>query len=203
MNPFSFRKIAGLSALGLVLLGAAAVVQLPGPAETQALIIQGSDLAAVRSAVAAVGGEITHELDIIDAVGARLSAAQIEALRGHAQVKRVYADGTAQVAGTVYDTRYPTLVGAKQLHQMGINGCGVTGAVLDSGLWNKSWLIDNDVKGFRVRAQYDVARAHRQHLPARNLAGGKIPTGYQGRQRPRFARDQHHPEQRQDQQWCL
>ncbi len=59
----------------------------------------------------------------------------------------------------MYETRYPTLVGAKQLHQMGIDGRGVTVAVLDSGLWDKSWLIDNDVKGFRVRAQYDVVRS--------------------------------------------
>lgn len=53
------------------------------------------------------------------------------------------------------NTCYPTFTGADALHAEGITGDGVTVAVLDSGLWNKSHLID-DSNGYRVLAQYDV-----------------------------------------------
>ena len=55
---------------GLALLGTAASAHFSGPTEKRAFIIQGADVAAVKAAVQAVGGEITHELGIIHAVGA-------------------------------------------------------------------------------------------------------------------------------------
>ena len=48
----------------------------PNGGVVRSLIVQGRDLATVAEAVRGVGGEITHELGIIDAVAARLTRAQ-------------------------------------------------------------------------------------------------------------------------------
>ena len=64
-----------------------------------AVIVQGADLASVAAAVRAVGGEITHELGIIDAVGARLTPSQIAQLESD-ETLTVQADGTVGVSDT-------------------------------------------------------------------------------------------------------
>ena len=176
MNPFLFRKVAGLSALGLALLGAAAGVQLPGPAETQALIIQGSDFAAVRSAVAAVGGEITHELDIIDAVGARLTAHQLETLRARSPGLRIFGNAEVLTSGApIPDTPYRVQVGAEQLQQQGINGSGVTVAVIDTGMWYSYNDIKWDLNGNnRLVAQYNATTGQLQNAPDKSGHGTHI-----------------------------
>jgi hypothetical protein len=70
------------------------------PVETAtAVIVQGTDLASVAAAVRAVGGEITHELGIIDAVGARLTPSQIAQLEAD-ETLNVQADGTVGVSDT-------------------------------------------------------------------------------------------------------
>ena len=157
MNPFPFRKIAGLSALGLALLGTAALVQLPGPVATEARIIQGADLAAARAAVEAVGGAITHELGIIDAVGARLTPAQVETLRSTPGV-RLYGNGAARVSGgPIPDTVFRAQVEADRLQQQGIDGSGVTVAVVDSGMWYSYNDLKNNLSGNnRIVAEYDA-----------------------------------------------
>ena len=55
--------------------------------ETQAYIIQAADLAAARSAVNGIGARITHELEIIQAVGAELTPAQLYTLRSRSELK--------------------------------------------------------------------------------------------------------------------
>ena len=48
---------------------------------THSVIVQGTNLAVVKSAVeASIGGEITHEQGVIDAVGVKLSQHQINDL---------------------------------------------------------------------------------------------------------------------------
>ncbi|MCP4993779.1 MAG: S8 family peptidase, partial [Gammaproteobacteria bacterium] len=51
------------------------------------------------------------------------------------------------------------LVNADILHDQGIKGTGITVAILDTGLWNKSSIIDNS-NGNRVLAEYDVSLNH-------------------------------------------
>ncbi len=72
--------------VGLFLLSACATTMGP-PAVHQeskqtptSVIVQGDDLDAVKAAVLDVGGEITHELGIINSVGANLTPAQLERL---------------------------------------------------------------------------------------------------------------------------
>lgn len=64
-----------------------------------AALVQGSDLEAVIAAVCAVGGEITHELGIIDSVSARLTPEQIRRLQEQDGALRIRADRTVEVNG--------------------------------------------------------------------------------------------------------
>ena len=75
-----------------------ATVPDPTSESTVAVLVQGSDLAAVAEAVRAVGGEVTHELGIINAVGARLTPTQIRRLEATDETLRIRPDRTATVS---------------------------------------------------------------------------------------------------------
>ena len=147
------RKLLRLNRMGAVVLLLSLIATAPAP-ETSSFIVQGSDLAEVIAAVDSVGGDVTHELGIIDAVGARLSASQENLLARSPQVTRIYPDHEAEVAnfgsGIHPDTPHPVLAGADALHQEGITGWGVTVAVIDSGVSAK--VADRT----RVLAHYDA-----------------------------------------------
>ena len=124
----------------------------------ESVIIQAASVDEATAAVEAVGGNVTHELGIINAVAAPLSADQRSQLAGAANVTRVFADSkTLQVAGTPQpDTYYPTLVEANQLHDEGITGQGVTVAVLDTGVWEGGWLARDTNSNWRIAGHYDA-----------------------------------------------
>ena len=67
-----FRTILQTSTV-LGSLAAGALLLALGQPELRPVIVQGADLAAVRSAVTGVGGRVSHELGIIHAVAAELS----------------------------------------------------------------------------------------------------------------------------------
>jgi hypothetical protein len=83
------KKILAVSA-ALAILVAAALLAVPGPAQQQSMIVQGTDLASVKAAVLSVGGEITHELRIIKSVGANLTDDQLQKLRGIKGIRKLY-----------------------------------------------------------------------------------------------------------------
>ncbi len=147
----------------------------------QAAIVQGTDLPALRSAVARAGGTVTHELEIISALGVRLTEAQRATLDLDQAVARIYDDQVVDVdgdsdsdsdsgSGSDSDsdsdgggggavapyTEYPSVVGAEPLHRQGITGDGVTVAVLDTGVKPKPTLAKNSRDGHRLLAQYDA-----------------------------------------------
>jgi serine protease AprX len=135
-------------------------------ATATAVIVQASSLAAARDAVRAIGGETTHELGLIDAVGARLDARQERALRARPEL-RIYADAAVEVAtgggggnqpinNHTVATHFPTLVGANGLHNQGIDGFGVSIAVVDTGYWKVDGLGTNRYGLPRVLVQYDA-----------------------------------------------
>ncbi|MCK5190617.1 MAG: S8 family peptidase, partial [Methylococcales bacterium] len=66
--------------------------------EAKAVIVQGSNIVAVKKAVDSVGGEITHELAIINAVGTKLTLAQIQALRAIKGIRKVYDDSSVKTS---------------------------------------------------------------------------------------------------------
>ena len=64
----------------------------------QRVIVQGANLMSVATAVRAVGGEVTHELGIINAIGARLTPTQIRRLEAGDDTLRIQADRITRVS---------------------------------------------------------------------------------------------------------
>ena len=147
------------------------------PTPVQSYIVQGANVADIRSLVVETGGAVTHELGVIRAVAADLTADQVAELRRNDQVRRVYDNGVVETAGkpsrdrddetdsdsddsgtteSATDTYYTTLVNGDAVHQMGIDGSGIGIAVLDTGLWKHAG-IKNDAAGdLRIAAVYDA-----------------------------------------------
>ena len=128
-----------------------------GGARRADLDLKTHDPAAVRGAIEASGGRVTHELDIIGAVAAELTPAQLEQVRRATDAKAYASPAVKTSSNGVEDSGYPFVVGADALHGAGIDGAGVTVAVLDTGFWrNHEWLA-NDLNGAdRVLAEYDA-----------------------------------------------
>jgi serine protease AprX len=125
----------------------------PAPDRTQ-VIVQARDMAAAAEAVRQVGGRVTHELGIIDAVGAALTPTQTDAIRRAASA-RVYVDRTLRTAGSPQSWA-PSLVSADRLHAGGITGVGVTIAVLDTGAWPNSPIKADTSGKVRLLQGYDA-----------------------------------------------
>ena len=125
--------------------------------------MQGADAAAVAKLVKAAGGTVTHELGIIRAVAADLTLEQVAELRRIATSPRIYRNRPVRVSGAsggngkISDTLYPTLVAADLLHDQGIDGSGVTVAVLDTGFWSDDAGVTENPSGQnRVLVKYDA-----------------------------------------------
>lgn len=135
------------------------------PQARTSMIVQAADIATAAALVHAVGGEVTHELEIINAVSARLTAAQLARLERAPAVKQIYADTPVQVASLSYTTGQDPLqqlldkvkqVGADQVHAQGITGRGVGVAFLDSGYYIIDELNRNAYGQNRIVAQYNA-----------------------------------------------
>lgn len=155
------------------------------PEPTLSFIVQGPDLAVARTAVSEVGGVVTHELGIIDAVGVRLSPSQLGHLQGDPSLRlwadrRVASDSTYTSVGTTDsasssndpDSFYPTLVGASSLHAAGITGRGITVAFVDSGYLMTDGTFRAADGHERILAAYD-ARAHVLTDPINGIKKGQ------------------------------
>jgi subtilisin family serine protease len=151
---FESTRISSL-AIALIACGSLGANADTSVVEPDSYIVQARDVHAATEAVLAVGGAITDRFEIIDAVAARLSSESAGALRVHPGVN-ISPDRHLSVAGPVKPTFFPTLIGAKLLHQQGIDGYGVTVAVLDTGLWKKTATQDDARGQKRILAQYDV-----------------------------------------------
>jgi serine protease AprX len=121
--------------------------------------------------VQSAGGNITHELGVISAVAADLTAGQVAVLRQHRDVRRVYANDTVETAGkpdnggskggggnpgSIIDTYYSQIVNGQALHLLGIDGRGIGIAVLDTGLWKHDAIKLDSSGNVRIRAVYDA-----------------------------------------------
>ena len=138
-----------------------AYLGLPGePAVPGSYIVQAEHAEQAAVAVRSVGGEITHELGIIRAVGARLTAAQKAALESRSGVavhgnRQVRTAATA--GGDALYVEYPSLVRADLLHDEGVTGAGITVAFIDSGLNNASPALNYTADGsWRTLAAYNA-----------------------------------------------
>jgi serine protease AprX len=127
--------------LAAAMLAPAAVIPATassgGPARS--VIVQGTSAAAVRAAVAAHGGTVTQDLWIINGVAADVPEGELADLRAAAGITQVSDNGAIQIQGNPSPLHapsavYPKVVGADRLWSEGVEGDGVTVAVLDTGI---------------------------------------------------------------------
>ncbi len=80
--------------------GAPQPAAVPSEEPSSPYIVQGSDLATVIEAVREVGGELTHELAVIRAVGARLTESQRARLEATLGITRIWEDRPVSLQAT-------------------------------------------------------------------------------------------------------
>ena len=81
-----------LGLLRAIALSALCMLAGAAQADPKSVLLQGDTAAALREHVERIGGEVTHFLPIINAVGARLTAAQVDRLRGLSGIHRIIDD---------------------------------------------------------------------------------------------------------------
>ena len=105
-----------------VVVGIVLLIDTPAEDPTTSVIVQAADLETAAEAVRSAGGEITHELGVIRAVGAVLTKSQVEGLQeipGAADSRESLGQGGRETRHVV-DTVIPRAVVADQLHWEGI-----------------------------------------------------------------------------------
>jgi serine protease AprX len=221
LQEFSATTVTlGLSLLvaGAILASRPAQAGERTEAQAQRYVVQAGQTIRAADAVQRVGGTVITELDVINAVGAELSAAQAADLQHHGHV-RLYADTALAVSGTKTTSTttssttdytrttssdgtlqlsevqrafldwteytHPLLVGAPDLHKVGITGRGVTVAVVDTGLWWESDTLLSKAPRFRFDStnapQNDDPNGHGTHvssiIASNRLASNQIYEG--------------------------
>ncbi|HEX7973183.1 MAG TPA: S8 family serine peptidase, partial [Anaerolineales bacterium] len=104
------------------------------PQQALSFIVQGQSSAAAAQLVEQYGGTVTSRLNLINGVGATLTAASRAALQSDPRITAISANAGVEKAGDVPPTDYPDVTAAVQTWEAGVNGTGVTVAVVDTGL---------------------------------------------------------------------
>ena len=136
----------GLLALTVVCLGVAAVSSTESGTPTahqftgaaHQFIVQGGSSAVAAAEVAAAHGVTLSDLPIVHGVVAKLTAGEASVVRGDglrvSPNLQVMVEGTGLPAGSHPSGVFTSVTGAKSMWANGINGSGVTVAVLDTGI---------------------------------------------------------------------
>jgi serine protease AprX len=107
------------------------------PAPTHSYIVQGKSIDQVVDLVEHYGGEVTSRLYVINGAGARLTPQAVTALRSEAGIRSVFPNAGVQMMGGpggIPATDYPDLTGADEAWAQGVDGSGVSVAVVDTGI---------------------------------------------------------------------
>ncbi len=134
------RRIAlWLATLVMAAIPAGVAAGAPDSGPTAPVIVRGTNSAAVRNAVEASGGRVTRDLWIVNGVAADVPAGSVAALRGSPGIVDVSPDEGVHVQANpsplhAASAVYPKVVGADRLWSEGIDGQGVTVAVVDTGI---------------------------------------------------------------------
>jgi serine protease AprX len=147
-------------------------------------IIQGASQSTMADQINAVGGNITHTFNVINAVSAALTPSQVEQVSSANPMLRLFANtevklnakggkgkaspneattepttttDTAPLQGADRDTFFPAMVRANEAHAMGITGDGVAVAIIDTGMemWFKP-LAEDLYGNQRISHAYNV-----------------------------------------------
>ena len=135
-----------IAALVVLLAGAGIAPAVANPAADTAggpeahVIVQGATGAAAHAAVEAHHGKVTQDLWIVNGVAADLPAAEVAAVAAAPGVLHVTEDVGVSVQAAAPSPLhsatavYPKVVGADRLWNEGIDGDGVTVALVDTGI---------------------------------------------------------------------
>ena len=153
--------VAATVVLALVATGGARIEvspRSPSRPSPMTFIVQAKSMACAAATVREIGGEVTRELEIIEAVATTLTPEQVRRVARRCAECRLFLDRSTHLMGwgSTPDAAFPTLVGATLLHQEGITGRGVTVAVLDSGFLDIPAYEENTAGWRRIKAQYDA-----------------------------------------------
>jgi subtilisin family serine protease len=142
-NKIKLNKVislVGVFALIAMALAGAAPTTSAATATTR-VIVQGNSLIQAAAAVTANGGQVTSNIDIINAVVADVPQANLERLSSAPGVVRVTPDREVKVNSTLNDDegkgvefQFPKVIGADKVWAKGDVGDGVTVAFLDTGI---------------------------------------------------------------------
>jgi serine protease AprX len=133
------RLALAVAALVLAAVPGGAMASAAAPEAARAsVIVQAAHVGAARAAVEAAGGEVTRDLSIVDGVAAEVPVAGLAALEAQPGVS-VSNDGPVHVQANpsplhAASAVYPKVVGAERLWSEGVDGTGVTVAVVDTGV---------------------------------------------------------------------
>jgi serine protease AprX len=173
LSVINKRNATIFSVLILIATAAFAVMNVMKSAEVAdapkaSYIVQGKAIDAMSELVEQAGGEISHRLPIINAIGALLTDAQFELLSQQADLRvsenrKVVSHSSRDVlpdyAIETYITRQTR---ANFLHRYGIKGQGVTIATIDSGISDKfergAYIRLDSTGNDRVLAKYDALK---------------------------------------------
>jgi len=167
-----------------------------GDRSSSPVIVQATTSREAAFAVRRQGGLVTHDLDVIGAVGARVTPRQLAALRGSGTGLRVFDDAGVSLAAAedalVAAVAVPSVIEAARVHGAGVTGYGVTIAFVDSGYSCLDTLNRNDRGQNRILAGYDAindrsstwvcddASGHATHVMSTAVASyGTSPSGGQ------------------------
>jgi serine protease AprX len=137
------RNLIACVAFLLAGAGIAPAVAAPVPAQDAAgtaVIVQATSPAVARAAVAAHHGTVTQDLWIVDGVAAEIPAGELAGLEAEPGVTHVTEDAAVHVQAAqpsplhAATAVYPKVVGADKLWNEGVDGSGVTVAVVDTGI---------------------------------------------------------------------
>lgn len=138
-------------------------------------IVKAGSVAEARRAVRAVGGRPTLEFAIIDAVGARLAAAQVARLREDPRLTITLDAPVRTQGGPVIDQYARSITGVNQLAAQGFTGVGVTVAILDTGIWYSRNEVNNDLNGKnKILVMYDAIARKVQNTPDKSGHGSHV-----------------------------
>jgi serine protease AprX len=134
-----FRKFRGWFNAGfvLVLVFSSLAFSLPRqPSTLQPYIIQGYSVDQVAGLVESYGGVVTSRLHVIQGVGAQLTSQAALALSRLPEIRGVTLNERVEASceGGYPATDYPDVTGADEVWTQGVDGDGVTVAVVDTGI---------------------------------------------------------------------
>ena len=114
------------------------------PGMQQSVIVQSQSADLAAALVEKHGGQVTSRLEIIDGVGAQLSAGALIALRAEPGITRVTENAQTELTEFAFDkpsknpsTDFPDVSGADLAWEQGALGQGIGVAVIDTGIDDK------------------------------------------------------------------